>query len=79
MDCSATENGWFEFKGFFQNTHASTPTFVDGYWESDIVQGLCTGTASVGQPSYSSNSHLAKCGYMNTYVWGSNICEINEI
>ena len=33
MDCTETESGWFEFKGF-----------MDGSWEQDVSQAAsCTG------------------------------------
>ena len=77
MDCSATEDGWFDVKGFMQYINTSSSTHVDGVWEGITIQAPCTGNANVGQPPYSNVNHLAKCGYNNTYSWDSTQCEIN--
>ena len=68
MDCSRTDNGWFDFKGV-----------VDGQWENDIHQGACTGAGASGAPPQNSQNHRAKCGMMNVYHFGSGTCEIKAI
>ena len=77
MDCSATENGWFELKGFVQNIDLSSSSHIDGFYENDMAQVQCTGTANVGLPPHSSINHFAKCGFSNKYSWNSSQCEIN--
>jgi len=47
MDCSATENGWFELKGY-----------LDGQWESDVNQSVCGGLTGGTAPS--SRNHVAR-------------------
>jgi alpha-amylase len=66
MDCSKTDNGWFEFKGY-----------LDG-WEGNIAQGQCTGPGA-GSPPYTSNNHFGRCGYVNVFRWGENNCQINNL
>ncbi|CAJ0589641.1 unnamed protein product [Cylicocyclus nassatus] len=51
MDCSKTDNGWFELKGYL-NTAG---------WEGDINQGSCTGGVG-GTAPFKSINHIAKCG-----------------
>lgn len=67
MDCSLTEGGWFEVK-----------TFGTGGigWEADIAQTSCLGTAG-GSAPYTSKNHLARCGYINKFSFGTAACEIN--
>ncbi|KAK8385559.1 hypothetical protein O3P69_016383 [Scylla paramamosain] len=62
VDCSSTDNGWFEIKGWLE--------FAGGYsgWEIDIQQGLCGGAAGGLAPSSSSTNHKARGG--NSYVDG---------
>nr|APU94147.1 alpha-amylase [Sinonovacula constricta] len=68
MDCSRTDNGWFEIKAV-----------VNGQWEGDIPSpATCTGTGSGAVPATSSN-HWARCGMMNVFHFSSNTCEINPI
>ncbi|XP_071503489.1 alpha-amylase A-like [Diadema antillarum] len=68
MDCSQTEDGWFELKGF-----------VDGGegWESDRSQSSCGGSAGGTKP-YSTGNHFARCGYINKFSFNDNSCEINS-
>ena len=65
MDCSRTENGYFEFK-----------SLVNGNWEGGAaLTGPCTGP-DAGQPPYTSGNHFGKCGYVNVFHWGTSRCEI---
>ena len=68
MDCDATENGWFEIKGFVTNGAG---------WEPDINQGSCTGTAA-GNAPYRTGNHMAMCGKVNIFNWGSGSCTVNN-
>jgi len=65
MDCSKTDNGWFEFKAV-----------VNGDWEGDIPSATCTGSET--PPSKSAN-HWAKCGMMSVYHFDAGECEIDPI
>ncbi|XP_033636505.1 alpha-amylase-like [Asterias rubens] len=69
MDCDKTEGGWFELKAYLKNG--------DG-WESDIMQGSCSGSAGGSKP-YSSNNHFARCGYLNVFDFGSSHCTIDSL
>lgn len=67
MDCSKTNNGWFELKAI-----------VNGQWEGNIHAGQCTGSG-VGTAPKQTNNHWAKCGMMNVFHFGSSNCEIKTI
>lgn len=66
MDCSKTEDGWFEMK-----------TLIDRgtIWEGDITQKVCTG-AGAATPPYTSKNHMARCGFVNKFNFGTGDCEI---
>ena len=69
MDCSQTEDGWFEFKGYITSGWG---------WEQDITQAaVCEGTAGGSSP-YTSNNHMARCGYVNMFHVNSGDCTINN-
>ncbi|KHJ98926.1 hypothetical protein OESDEN_01091, partial [Oesophagostomum dentatum] len=68
IDCSKTDNGWFELKGL---------TTAPIGWESDIKQGTCTGNG--GSAPFQSTNHIAKCGAVNVFKWGYNDCFIEVI
>lgn len=68
MDCSKAEQGWFEVKGY------ETP---DIGWEGDIKQGSCSGSVG-GSAPFSSINHVAKCGAVNVFTWGSASCVIDS-
>ena len=67
MDCTRTDNGWFEFKAIVNNA-----------WEGDIIQGTCTGDGA-GVAGANSKNHMAKCGMMNIFHFESSTCEIKAI
>ncbi|CAH1799689.1 unnamed protein product [Owenia fusiformis] len=68
MDCSETEDGWFELKGYITNS--------DNNWEGNIEQvDSCEGAASGSRP-YSMGNHMARCGYINVFRWNDNGCRI---
>uniref|UniRef100_A0A914D483 Alpha-amylase C-terminal domain-containing protein n=1 Tax=Acrobeloides nanus TaxID=290746 RepID=A0A914D483_9BILA len=69
MDCSKTYNGWFELKGYEDQNVG---------WEPDVSQGSCSGTAG-GTAPFKTNNHVAKCGYVNVFDWGTNSCTINNL
>lgn len=66
MDCSQTEQGWFEFK-----------TLILNGWENDISQMECTGESN-GKAPFVSKNHAARCGYINKFDYGSGSCQINS-
>ncbi|KHJ80130.1 hypothetical protein OESDEN_20203, partial [Oesophagostomum dentatum] len=68
IDCSKTDNGWFEFKGFM------TP--APG-WESDVKQEKCSGDGDLAP--FKSKYHIAKCGAVNVFYWGSSRCHIEKL
>jgi len=68
MDCSQTENGWFEFKGFGKAMG----------WEADVAQGTCTGSVGGTKP-YDAPNHFARCGHQNVFQHGSSVCQINAL
>ncbi|KAH9519299.1 Alpha-amylase A type-1/2 [Bulinus truncatus] len=68
MDCSRTEDSFFEFKAI-----------VNGGWESDLgVTPACTGLGSTSPPFVSKN-HVARCGYKNVFHFNSPACEISPL
>jgi alpha-amylase len=67
MDCSLTEQGWFEVKAFVTNGLG---------WEGDITQGGCQGS---GRAPYASKNHVAKCGFVNMFDFGTSVCEITPL
>jgi alpha-amylase len=90
MDCSQSENGWFEVKSFL--TNGGKPNYCRKYcifvcvndfififlagWESDISQSTCTGSAG-GRAPYTSKNHLGRCGFVNVFDFGMSTCQIN--
>uniref|UniRef100_A0A1I7XI80 Aamy_C domain-containing protein n=1 Tax=Heterorhabditis bacteriophora TaxID=37862 RepID=A0A1I7XI80_HETBA len=68
MDCAKTEQGWFELKGYH------SPNIG---WESNISQRPCSGSIG-GSAPFSSINHIAKCGTVNVFSWGSNDCIVNS-
>ncbi|KAK6757096.1 hypothetical protein RB195_015117 [Necator americanus] len=51
VDCSKTDQGWFELKGYLTPSHE---------WEPNINQGKCTGSIG-GSAPFRSINHIAKC------------------
>jgi hypothetical protein len=73
MDCSQTRDGWFEFKTFVTHRAAN-----DG-WEADIKVGSCNGTGVDSPPIEMWNKHhVARCGYVNQFVFNSDRCTIDK-
>ncbi|XP_038066973.1 LOW QUALITY PROTEIN: uncharacterized protein LOC119736999 [Patiria miniata] len=69
IDCSKTDGGWFELKGFLMNGQG---------WESDVSQDeTCQGSAGGSKP-FTSNNHFARCGFVNVFKFEENECAINE-
>ncbi|GFR93112.1 alpha-amylase [Elysia marginata] len=66
MDCGSLDNGFFDVRGFYY-----------GQLEEEISQGTCTGDAAVPVP-YTSVNHVARCGYINVFEWGSSDCKIES-
>ena len=46
-------------------------------WENDMKQTECLGNLNEKAP-FSFNNHVAKCGFINKFDFGSNTCEINH-
>ncbi|KHJ92421.1 hypothetical protein OESDEN_07692 [Oesophagostomum dentatum] len=67
MDCTNSYNGWFDLKGFIPGVG----------WEGDIKQQTCSGNA--GYPPHVSKNHVARCGAVNVFYWGSGACNITII
>lgn len=69
MDCSMTDSGWFDFKVF------------DGLWEKDINQwNECDGRTYKAQKPFPTTqyNHLALCGHVNVFTYGSDDCFISD-
>ncbi|KAK7462553.1 hypothetical protein BaRGS_00038409 [Batillaria attramentaria] len=62
MDCSKTENGYFELKGF-----------LGGQWEGTISDNQCEG---VDPAPFTSTNHIAMCGALNIFHWNEGRCQI---
>ena len=91
MDCSQTEQGWFEVKAFLTNAGMKLIKNLRNFpfysivdvicnlgsgWEMDITQGTCTGTVG-GSAPYSTKNHMGRCGYVNVFTFSSNNCQID--
>ena len=61
MDCDATDNGWFEVKGFFQDYNWNY-----NYWENWIPE--------LHECAFHGN-HQAICGQKNYFIWDDSFCE----
>ncbi|XP_064112997.1 alpha-amylase-like isoform X2 [Macrobrachium nipponense] len=70
MNCTQTENGWFELKAFLTNDGSG--------WEGDVSQNSkCSGSAG-GSTPYTSINHLGRCGFVNVFTFNSPDCMINK-
>ncbi|PIO75704.1 hypothetical protein TELCIR_02241 [Teladorsagia circumcincta] len=69
VDCKKTDQGWFELKGYLSPSVG---------WEQDISQKKCTGALGGSSP-FSSKNHVAKCGAVNVFTWGSSDCIIDSV
>nr|AAO17927.2 alpha-amylase [Corbicula fluminea] len=67
MDCSKTDNGWFELKAVVNNE-----------WEGNVPAGTCTGSGA-GAPTAQTGNHWARCGMMNVFHFNSASCEIKSL
>jgi len=73
MDCSATESGWFELKAYVTNDASGSAK-----WERDVTQAWsCHGDVGGYRP-YASANHVARCGYINTFVFEQGACGIHS-
>ena len=68
MNCDDTERGWFEFRAFERRLGA----------EADVLVQDCNGHFG-GVPPYHSRNHMARCGFVNVFHFGSPECEINAV
>ena len=67
MDCDQTEEGWFDLQGVLLPTKE----------EPEIHQShKCTGSAGTLHPLKPLKYHVARCGYINRFAWGSSDCQI---
>jgi alpha-amylase len=77
MDCSETESGWFEFKAYVIE-HSVGRQEVG--WEPDINQVVECGSRrpGLGRRPFASANHIARCGYLNVFTYGSGDCIIDD-
>lgn len=69
MDCSKTEDGWFELKAFLKGGEG---------WESDRNQWeSCDGSAGGNRPRATGN-HFARCGFINMFTFNGDDCQIDN-
>ncbi|KZS14665.1 Alpha-amylase 1 [Daphnia magna] len=68
MDCSQTEQGWFEVKAFLTNSGSG--------WETDVVQSACTGNGAGTPPYISPSNHMGRCGFINVFTFSAKVCQI---
>ena len=74
MDCSVTAAGWFELKAYVTDDVSG-----EEVWERDVTQGSeCTGDIGGYRP-YASANHVARCGFVNVFVFEQGTCTINSI
>ncbi|XP_064597807.1 pancreatic alpha-amylase-like [Liolophura sinensis] len=74
MDCSKTENGWFEVKAVIASRNGTEVT-----WESNLVHSSANpaGSARETLPGCSAN-HIVKCGKINVLKFGRPDIKINN-
>jgi len=71
MDCSVTEDDWFELRAYVTNPDGS------GAWERDVTQAAeCNGGIGGYRP-YASPNHLARCGFINSFVFERGSCSVD--
>jgi alpha-amylase len=77
MDCSQTESGWFEFKAYVIDQFSGRQEVG---WEPDISQTVECGSfqADLGRRPFASTNHIARCGYLNMFTYGSGNCIIDK-
>ncbi|XP_025084984.1 alpha-amylase-like [Pomacea canaliculata] len=63
VDCTKTENGFFELKAYLNG------------WEPDAQSKPCTGDGSGDAMPFTSSNHVAICGRINVFHWGQSRCE----
>lgn len=70
MDCSKTENGWFEVIADFYNGNTQMDEL-----EGEIRQGefACN---HIERVPYDSRNHWAKCGFINEFQYNKDECAI---
>ena len=72
MDCSQTDDGWFELKAIVSN-HGN-----NGGWEDDVDQAeLCAGNVGGKTPKQTRN-HMGRCGFVNLFQFSSPSCIIES-
>ena len=64
MDCTLTDSGWFDVKGFVTDGYSTDKL------EEDVSQGAC-----YDGPATTSVNHKAQCGQMNVFHFGSSECD----
>uniref|UniRef100_A0AC35U1S7 Alpha-amylase n=1 Tax=Rhabditophanes sp. KR3021 TaxID=114890 RepID=A0AC35U1S7_9BILA len=68
MDCTKTQNNWFELKAYEDNGVG---------WEGDINQERCGGSVGGTAPS-KTNNHMGQCGFVNVFEWDTNSCLVQS-
>ena len=81
--CTVPPPQWrcFCWRPFMLRTYVSVKIliYVDKcLFADDINQGTCTGNQG-GSAPYSSNNHMARCGFVNVFTFSGSDCEINTI
>ncbi|GAB6025608.1 Alphaamylase [Chamberlinius hualienensis] len=67
MDCSKTYYGWFDFRVISE----------DGHEEPEVINKSCSGDYKIEIP-YESTNHVAMCGKINVYKYGTGSCVIRN-
>ncbi|CAG0880034.1 unnamed protein product [Cyprideis torosa] len=68
MDCGQSENGWFELKAYGTQGVG---------WEGDITPTTCRGISAT--PPYETTNHMAMCGFLNVFSFGTGSCLIQSL
>jgi len=74
IDCSVADSDWFELKAYVTDDVSGS-----GAWERDVTQaGACLGEVGGARP-YASANHVARCGFVNAFVFEQGSCTIDSL
>ncbi|KAF2352490.1 hypothetical protein FHG87_016755, partial [Trinorchestia longiramus] len=70
MDCSQTEQGWFEVKAYLTNDAQG--------WEGDVTQAVTCNGGAGGSAPYTTQNHIGRCGYVNVFSFDGTSCTVES-
>lgn len=88
MDCSQTQDGWFEFNTIYSiggkpiltsSGYRNFKIHLGEDGEAAVSQAACTGEVGGTSPITGSTNHMARCGYMSIFKYGKGTCQIDNL